>query len=126
MILRVALSVVFIWFGALKVLGVSPVADLVVKTAYFLPPHVAVTGIGILEIIIGIGLLTGVAMRLTLLLFFVQMCSTFLTVVMLPHLLYRNGNPFELSVYGEFVIKNLVLIAAGLVIVASMRKAHTR
>ncbi len=122
-ILRVALGVVFLWFGLLKVYGVSPVADLVIKTAWFLPPPVAVMGMGIVETVIGVGLLTGAAIRLTLLLFFVQMCATFLTVVMRPDLLIVGHDPLVLSMDGEFVLKNIVLIAAGLVIVASVRKA---
>ena len=114
-LLRMTLGLVFVWFGLLKVFGYSPVADLVIKTAYFLPPNVAVVGIGILETIIGLGLLTGLAMRVTLLLFFLQMCSTFLAVVTRPELLLQNGNPLLLSIYGEFLLKNFVLLAAGLV-----------
>jgi uncharacterized membrane protein YkgB len=125
-VLRVALGIVFVWFGALKILDVSPVADLVAKTAYFLPAHPTVVGIGIVEVLIGIGLLSGFAIRVTMLLFFLQMMATFLTVITQPHLLFQNGNPLELSVFGEFVLKNLVLIAAGLVIVSSVPKAHKR
>jgi putative oxidoreductase len=121
-ILRVALGILFVWFGLLKVLGYSPVAGLVVKTAYFLSPDVALIGMGVLETLIGIGLLAGVAMRAVLFMFFLQMCSTFLTLVTRPDLLFENGNPFVLSVYGEFLAKNIVLIAAGLVIVGSVPK----
>jgi putative oxidoreductase len=125
-ILRVTLGIVFLWFGLLKIFGYSPVAGLVVRTAYFLPPDVAVIGIGIVEVVIGLGLLSGIAMRVTLLMFFVQMCSTFLTVITQPGMLVQNGNPLLLSIYGEFIVKNLVLIAAGLVIVGSMPKARRK
>jgi putative oxidoreductase len=125
-ILRVTLGIVSIWFGVLKIVGHSPVAGLVIKTAYFLPPDVALVGMGILETIIGIGLLTGIAMRLTLFMFFVQMCATFLAVVTRPDLLIERGNPLLLSVNGEFLLKNLVLIAAGLAIVGSVPKARKR
>jgi putative oxidoreductase len=123
-ILRMSLGIVFVWFGVLKIVGHSPVADLVIKTAYFLPPNVAVIGMGVLETVIGIGLITGVAMRLTLLMFFVQMCGTFLTIVTRPDLLIEHGDPLLLSVNGEFLLKNLVLIAAGIVIVGSVPKAR--
>jgi len=123
-ILRISLGIVFVWFGVLKIVGHSPVADLVIKTAYFLPPNVAVIGMGVLETIIGIGLLTGLAMRLTLLMFFVQMCGTFLTIVTRPDLLIEHGDPLLLSVNGEFLLKNLVLIAAGIAIVGSVPKAR--
>ncbi|MDQ6824949.1 MAG: DoxX family protein [Candidatus Eremiobacteraeota bacterium] len=121
-VLRVALGVVFVWFGALKIFGVSPVADLVAKTAYFLPPKPTVFGMGVLEVLIGIGLLTAFAIRVTMLLFFVQMFATFLTVVTQPHLVFQDSNPLELSVFGEFLAKNLVLIAAGFAIVSSVPK----
>lgn len=123
-LLRISLGIVFVWFGLLKIFGHSPVADLVIKTAYFLKPNVAVVGIGIVETLIGLGLLTGLAMRVTLLLFFLQMCATFLPVVTRPDMLLQNGNPLLLSVDGEFLLKNFVLIAAGLVIVSSLPKAR--
>jgi uncharacterized membrane protein YkgB len=125
-ILRVTLGIVFLWFGLLKIFGYSPVAGFVIRTAFFLPPDVAVIGIGVVEVIIGLGLLTGVGMRVTLLMFFVQMCSTFLAVITQPGMLVQNGNPLLLSIYGEFVLKNLVLIAAGLVIVGSVPKARRK
>jgi len=65
--LRVALAVTFIWFGALKVLGRSPVADLVAQTVYWLPPAFFVRFLGWWELVIGVGLLSGVALRLILL-----------------------------------------------------------
>jgi|SRR5450755_702834 putative oxidoreductase len=122
--LRIALGVVYVWFGLLKVFGASPVAELVVKTAYFLPPELALVGMGVFETIIGIGLLSGRAMRITLALFFVQIIATFLTVVTRPDLLFQYGNPLQLSVDGEFVLKNLVLIAAGLTIASALPKAR--
>jgi len=125
-VLRVALGIVFLWFGLLKVFGVSPVADMVVRTAYFLPPKLALVGMGVLETIIGLGLLSGIAMRFTLALFFIQMLGTFLTVVTRPAMLVQNGNPLVLSVYGEFLLKNLVLIAAGLTIASSIPKAQQK
>lgn len=119
-IVRIALGVVFLWFGALKIFGVSPVAALVAETASFLPPQVAVVGVGIVEVIIGLGLLTGIAIRVTMLLFFLQMAATFLPVVTHPHLLFVGGNPLVLTTLGEFICKNLVLLAAGIVVVASV------
>src|SRR5262250_664365 len=71
--LRIALGVVFLWFGALKLFGVSPVADLVARTLPFLTPDVAVRGIGALEVLIAFGLVTGWAIRVTMFLFFAQM-----------------------------------------------------
>lgn len=115
-LLRVTVAVVFIWFGALKVAGRSPVGDLVAQTVYWLPPAFFVPFLGWWEVVVGIGLLFGVALRLVLLLFWLQMAGTFLVLVLRPGLAFQGGNPLLLTVIGEFVIKNLVLIAAGLVI----------
>ncbi len=124
--LRIALAVVFIWFGALKLFGVSPVADLVARTLPFLAPDVAVKGMGALELLIGAGLLSGWAIRVTMLIFFLQMLGTFLVLILEPEQSFQHGNPLLLSVQGEFVVKNLVLIAAGIVIASAITPARPR
>lgn len=120
-LLRAAVAVVFIWFGALKVVDRSPVADLVEDTVYWLPATEFVRVLGVWEIVVGFGLLVPVALRLTLLLFWAQMAGTFLVLVVHPGLSFQDGNPLLLTVTGEFVIKNLVLISAGLVIGSTVR-----
>jgi len=124
-VLRIAVAIVFIWFGVLKVIDRSPVEDLVKDTIYFLPEDTFFVVLGVWEIVIGIGLLIPVALRFTLLLFWLQMAGTLLTLVILPGRSFQDGNPVLLDVTGEFVIKNLVLIAAGLVIGSTVRKRRT-
>ncbi|MDP3768545.1 MAG: hypothetical protein Q8S13_11065 [Dehalococcoidia bacterium] len=121
-ILRVAVGVVFIWFGALKIVDRSPVADLVADTVYWLPAGFFVRFLGVWEVVVGLGLLAPVALRTTLLLFWAQMAGTFLVLVIHPGEAFQSSNPLLLTVTGEFVIKNLVLIAAGLVIGSTVRK----
>jgi uncharacterized membrane protein YkgB len=120
-LLRYSLAVVFLWFGLLKVTGRSPVAELVASTVYWLPPRSFVPVLGIWETLIGAGLLLGVEMRLTLLLFFLQMAGTFLVLFVRPDRAFM-GSPLLLSLEGEFVVKNLVLISSGLVIGGTIRK----
>lgn len=114
--LRMALGIVFVWFGLLKVIGLSPVHALVARTVYWVSPEWFVPFLGFWELVIGLGLLIRVALRLTLFLFWLQLAGTFLVLVFRPDIAFQGGNPFLLSTEGEFVIKNLVLIAAGLVI----------
>jgi len=125
-LLRLALAVVFIWFGVLKVIDRSPVEDLVKDTIYFLPEDTFFVVLGIWEIVIGVGLLIPVALRFTLLLFWLQMAGTFLSLIILPDRAFQDGNPFLLDVTGEFIVKNLVLIAAGLVIGSTVRRRPRR
>lgn len=119
--LRLALGIVFAWFGALKVAGVSPVNDLVHSTVWWLPPDMSVLVLGVVEIAIGIGLIFRLVPRLVLLLFTLQMLGTFLAFFIVPGQIFE-GNLLTLTVLGEFVVKNLVLLAAGLSVAASLPK----
>ena len=121
-LLRYALAIVFIWFGALKVIDRSPVYDLVADTVFFLPGNVVVPAFGVLEVIIGLGLLFGVGLRVVLLLLVVQMLGTFLVFVTQPGESFQDGNPLFLPTTGEFVLKNLVLIAAAMVVGGKLRE----
>lgn len=114
--LRILLGVVFLWFGALKVLGESPVAGLVSHTLPWADPRLTVTVLGTAEVAFGIALVTGTALRLVLPLLVAHLAGTFLTFVMLPHLMFRGDDPLLLTASGEFVAKNLVLIAATIVL----------
>jgi uncharacterized membrane protein YkgB len=121
-LLRYALAVVFIWFGALKVIDRSPVYELVADTVFFLPGSVVVPAFGVLEVIIGLGLLFAVGLRVVLLLLVVQMLGTFLVFVTQPGESFQDGNPLLLTTTGEFVLKNLVLIAAAMVVGGKLRE----
>jgi uncharacterized membrane protein YkgB len=120
--LRVSLGVVFVWFGAMKVFDVTPVADLVASTVYWFDPGWVVPVLGVLEVIVGVGLLFRIALRLVLGLFAVQMVGTFLVLALLPEISFDGGNPLLLTVEGEFVVKNLVLLSAGMVVGATVRR----
>jgi len=115
-LLRLSLAVTFIWFGMLKVVGASPVRDLVAHTVYWVSPEFFVPFLGVWEMLVGVGLLFAVALRLTLLLFWLQMAGTFLVLVLHPEIAFQGGNLFLLTMEGEFIIKNLVLIAGGIVV----------
>ena len=121
-VLRVSLGLVFIWFGALKVLDVSPVAEFVARTVYWVDPDVLVPALGVFEMTIGTLLLLGRALRLTLLLLVIQLVGTFVTFLVLPGVTFREGNPLLLTVEGEFVVKNVVLIAAALVVGTTVKR----
>ena len=116
LLLRLSLGLTFVWFGALKVVESSPVGDLVANTVYWFRPEVFVPFLGYWEIVVGLGLLTGKALRTTLVFFLLQMAGTFLVLVIKPDVAFQDGNPLLLTTEGEFVIKNLILISGGLVV----------
>jgi putative oxidoreductase len=115
-LLRISLGVVFLWFGLLKIFDVSPVSGLVAKTIYWFDPDVVVPALGAVEVFVGACLVAGRLMRVALPLLVLQMAGTFLVLVFLPGIAFRDGNPLLLTVEGEFVVKNLVLLSAALVI----------
>ncbi len=119
-VLRVALAIIFIWFGALKVFAASPADDLVRRTVYWFSPEVFLPVLGIWEIAIGICLLVPVLIRIGLLLLFFQLPGTFLPLLLLPEVCFVRF-PFSLTMEGQYIIKNLLIIGAALVVGGSMR-----
>lgn len=121
LVLRVGLGIVFFWFGALKFFpGLSPAEGLVRNTIYFINPDLFLPILAAWETLIGIGLIWGKYMRLTLLLLFLQLPGTALPILVLPEVVWTQF-PFGLTLEGQYIIKNLVLIGAGLVLGATVR-----
>jgi uncharacterized membrane protein YphA (DoxX/SURF4 family) len=125
-LLRVSLGVVFFWFGVLKFFpGLSPASELATRTIEMLtfgrvPPAVAINVLAAWEAAIGLGLIFGVALRATLLLLFVQMLGTITPIFLFPELVFTR-TPYAPTLEGQYIIKNLVLISAGIVIGATVR-----
>lgn len=123
---RWALGIVFLWFGALKyVPGWSPASDLAARTVQRLSfgtvePAAAVFVLATWEVLIGLGLLSGKFLRAVLFLLWVQMLGTLTPLVLFPGETFRYF-PFAPTLEGQYIIKNLVLIAAGLVVGATVR-----
>ena len=121
-LLRISLGIVFVWFGMLKVIGKSPVEDLVARTVYWIEPDVFIPVLGVWEVVVGLGLMFGLLLRLTLFLFWLQMAGTFLVLLVHPEISFQSANVFLLTVEGEFVVKNLVLITAGIAVGSTVSK----
>ena len=120
-ILRISLGIVFFWFGLLKFFpGLSPAENLVRNTVYFISPDIFIPILALWETTIGIGLITGKYMRITLLLLFLQMPGTALPLIVLPDTVWTSF-PYGLTLEGQYIIKNLVLIGGGLVLGATVR-----
>ncbi|HLD15941.1 MAG TPA: hypothetical protein VJB94_05185 [Candidatus Nanoarchaeia archaeon] len=118
--LRYSLAAVFIWFGILKPLNLSPASQLVTKTVYWFDPSWFVPLLGWWEVAIGLCLLYKPLIRTGLFLMAVQMIGTFLPLIILPDVVY-GANFFDLTLEGQYVVKNLVLIGAGMVIASHVR-----
>lgn len=127
--LRISLGIVFVWFGVPKYFpGLSPAETLATDTIGIISgglvgaPAARVV-LATWECLIGIGLITGRALRITLLLLFLQMPGTLLPIFLFPELTFQRV-PFVLTIEGQYIVKNLVLISAGFVIGATVRDAR--
>lgn len=127
--LRVSLGIVFFWFGVLKFFpGLSPADQLAARTISALtlgivPGDIALLVLAVWECAIGLGLILGVFLRLTLLLLFLQMLGTFTPLLLFPDETFSRF-PYAPTLEGQYIIKNLVLIAAGIIIGATVRGGH--
>jgi uncharacterized membrane protein YkgB len=119
--MRVALGIIFFWFGALKLFpGMSPAEDLVRNSVFFIDPAIFQPVLALWEMVIGLGLITGYFMRVTLLLLFLQMPGTLLPVFITPDAVFTSP-PFGLTLEGQYIVKNLALITAGIVLGSTVR-----
>ncbi len=119
-LLRYSLAIIFIWFGLLKPLGMSPAADLVANTVYWLPPDVFVPILGWWEVAIGVGLLFRPLVRMALFLLFLQLPGTALPLLLLPDVCFSKF-PIGLTLEGQYIIKNLTIISAAILIGGTVR-----
>jgi uncharacterized membrane protein YphA (DoxX/SURF4 family) len=125
-LLRISVGVVFLWFGVLKFFpGVSPASDLAGQTIQSLtfgviPPGIALLVLATWESLIGLGLIFGLFLRATLLLLWTQMLGAITPLFLFPDLAFARL-PFVPTLEGQYIIKNVVLISAGLVIGATVR-----
>lgn len=126
LLLRISLGIVYLWFGVLKFFpGLSPAADLATRTIEqltfgLIPAEAALLLLAVWETLIGLGLIFGVWMRITLLLLFVQMLGTITPVFFFPQEVF-NAVPYAPTLEGQYIIKNLVIISAAIVIGATVR-----
>lgn len=119
--MRVALGIIFFWFGALKLApGLSPAEELVRSTIFFIDPNFFQPVLAVWEMAIGLGLMTGLFMRVTLLLLFLQMPGTMLPIFITPAAVFTHF-PFALTIEGQYIIKNLALITAAIVLGSTVR-----
>ena len=122
--LRFSIGIIFIWFGVLKTIGeLSPAYDLVAATIYWLTPEIIVPLLGLWEVAIGIAFLIPSLNRIGLILLAFQMPGTFLPLILLPEICF-TVIPFGLTLEGQYIVKNLVIIGSAFVIGAGVRRKN--
>ncbi|MFN3309245.1 MAG: DoxX family membrane protein [Anaerolineales bacterium] len=126
LLLRLSMGIVFFWFGFLKFFpGLSPAEGLASRTIVtlsfgLLSAKTAVLILAVWECLIGLGLLSGVFLRGTLFLLWMQMLGTVTPLFLFPNECFTLI-PIAPTLEGQYIIKNIVLISAGIVIGATVR-----
>lgn len=120
-ILRISVGVIFLWFGFLKFFDdVSSAESIASKTISWLTfghlqADVSMPMLATLECLIGIGILTKKYMEYVIPLMYFQMAGT-----LLPLLVFADDTweipPVVPTLEGQYIIKNAVLISAGIVL----------
>jgi len=106
-----SLGIVYLWFGALKLAHLSPVLELIRRASPLLAKAPFYNLLAFSELALGAMLLAGVWKRWTAALAVMHLIGTFSVVFSSPQTAFRPSFPI-LTMEGEFVVKNLVLIAA--------------
>ncbi len=125
-ILRISVGIIFLWFGVLKFFpGLSPAQELAGKTIDILtfrhvPTNIALLTLATWECAVGLGLMFGMFLRTTLLLLWLQMIGTAAPLLLFPNECFTHV-PYAPTIEGQYIIKNLVLASAGLVVGATVR-----
>jgi len=132
LVFRLSLGVVFIWFGILKFFpGLSPAETIAGETIHILfagmvPVAAALKILAVWEVLLGIGFMAGRYIRLVTVFFLLHMAGAMSPLVILPAMTFSRV-PWAPTLEGQYIIKNLVLIAAALYIWAeSARAEHKR
>jgi uncharacterized membrane protein YphA (DoxX/SURF4 family) len=125
MLLRVAVGVVILVFGVLKFFpGVSPAEELTIKTTDALsfglaPGDVAIVVVATLETIIGLLLITGRFLRVAVYLLAGQLIGVLAPLALFTERLF-NGPHNAPTLEGQYVIKDLIIVAAGFVVASTL------
>jgi hypothetical protein len=113
--LRASLGLIYIWFGAPKlVAGLSPAEDLVRATVPWFDPAWFVPALGLAEVLIGLCLWRPRWLRVGLVLMALHMVGTVLPLITLPELTWRSFPVLTLE--GQYILKNAVLVAGAMVL----------
>lgn len=121
--MRISLAIVYTWFGALKIFGMSPAGELVERTVYWFQPEIFIPILGVCETIIGLGLLLKRFIPYTIPLLLMHMAVTFFPVFTLKTICF-DVFPYCPTLAGQYIIKNLILISGALVIAGKYNEKY--
>ncbi len=119
--LRISIGLIYLWFGALKFFhGYSPAEDLAINTIHkltfgLIPQHTTIILLAAWECAVGLLLIAGKWLKPVLIFLFVHMACTFTPLLFFPSLSF-NFPPYGFTLVGQYIMKNLIIICAALVL----------
>ncbi|MFK8046272.1 MAG: doxx family protein [Crocinitomicaceae bacterium] len=126
--LAISIGLIYIWFGTLKFFpGASPAESLGSETVHILtlkliPIKVGYFLLALLEVAIGIGLFFEKFRQLFTLLALNHMILTFSPLLLFPEQVFAG--PFIFTILGQYIMKNIVIIMALIIILPKKAKAQ--
>ncbi|MCM4173122.1 doxx family protein [Arenibacter sp. TNZ] len=119
--LCISIGIVYLWFGVLKFFpGLSP-ADILAKqtisllTFNFIPENVGILLLAVMEVAVGLCLIFNIQIKTIIVVAIVHLVLTFIPVVFFPEVSFSKA-PFSLTLVGQYIIKNIIIISALLLI----------
>lgn len=122
---RISLGLLFVWFGLLKPFGEKTTTSLLAHTIYFFPPEKVLPLLGWWEVAIGLCLMVKPLVRISLFLQFVRIPGTILAFFMHPEVCFVRM-PFIPSPEGQYLIKDIVILFAGIAIAGTVYNEQIR
>jgi uncharacterized membrane protein YkgB len=122
-VLVAGFALIYLWFGALKVVGLSPVDTFVDESIGRFSFDQFSLMIGLFEVVIGLLFLFPRTLKIALILFFIKIPGTFLPLITTPEACFISF-PFVLTIQGQYIFKNLILIGAALALYSRHRPNH--
>lgn len=126
-IIQIVIGINFLWFGMLKMFpGMSPAESLAIMTIEkltfgLIAPHISIKLLAIWEVLIGTGFIIGMSPKFFVRIFMLHMVLTFTPLFLFPELCFTVV-PFGLTIVGQYIIKNIVFMAAGALICITLVK----
>lgn len=117
---RLAIGLLFIWFGSLKVLGFKSATSIIAETVYLGSPDLTARLLGGWEVAIGICLIAPGLARLGVALLAVRVPGTLMALLLKPEVCWTDTFLVP-TIQGQYLIKDAILFAAAMIIGGTVR-----
>ncbi len=125
-LLRISIGIIYVWFGALKFYpNLSPADQLAKDTIWLItfgliPNNVSIILLALWETLLGAVLIIGVWKRAVFYILLIHMICTFVPLFFFTDISFTDS-PYAFTLVGQYIMKNLIIICAALVLNAHAR-----